>query len=267
MISMDASPWSAAVRKHLTEQKDLIPQAASRAAGRLAYQAVQDIRGQMKVTFRSPTPWTLNSVTHVEASTRSRSLQGLVPTDGSAAVVFRETLPGARQTGAGRYLYPQVYGGTRRQTRMERRLQMISPSGQTIYLIPTRYAEYDAAGNLASGWVTKVLSDVQALAGAGFNGNRRIGANRRRRVGTRYRDHQYFVIWPGSRSALPPAIYRMFNGGTHSRPVLAFSKRPPIYTPRLDLHRIVQNTVQRHAADFFFRALRRQLPAAPSSGT
>ena len=176
MITMDASPWAQAVRKYLTEQKELIPQAASRAAGMLAYRAVQDIRAQMRVTFKSPTAWTLNSVTHVEKSTRSVSLQALVPTDGSAAVVFRETKPGAKQTGAGRYLYPQVYGGPRRQTRMERRLQMLSPSGQTIYLVPTRYAERDEEGNLAPGYVDAVLSALQALGGAGqgFNGNRRL---------------------------------------------------------------------------------------------
>lgn len=265
MISMDMSATTAAIRKLLTEQKELIPEATARAAGRLAYQAVQDIRAQMRVTFRSPTAWTLNSVMHVEKSTVSRFAHEPLPPGADAMVVFRDS--GGKQTSAGKYLYPQVHGGSRRQTRMERRLQMIAPGGVTVFLIPTRYAEYDGAGNLASGWVTKVLSDVQALAGPGFNGNRRLGANRRRRVGTRYRDHQYFVIWPGSKSALPPGIYRMFNGGSHSRPVFAFSRRPPSYTPRLDIKRIVQNTIDRRAAEFFFRALRRELSASPPSGT
>ena len=279
MLSMDTGPWAAAVRKHLTEHKHLIPEAASRAAGRLAYLAVQDIRQQMRVTFNQPTRWTLNSVTHVEKSTKSRNLQALVPTDGSAAVVFRES--GGKQTSAGRYLYPQVYGGPRGQTRMERRLQMISPGGQRIFLIPTRYAELDAAGNLAPGWVDAVLSAIQALGGAGqgFDGNRRLGKNRKSRAST-YRYHNYFVIWPGSAQRrvpsgrlmpnnLPPAIYQRFGDGanSHIRPVFTFARRAPTYRPRLDLHRIVQRTVATHAAQVFLRAMKRELEATPPSGT
>jgi hypothetical protein len=263
MISMDLTPTTQAIRKLLTEQKELIPQAMARTAGRLAYQAVQDIRAQMRVTFHQPTRWTLNSVTHVERSTAARFAHEPLPAGADAMVVFKDS--DGKSTSAGKYLYPQVHGGARRQTRMERRLQMISPGGQTIYLVPTRYAELDGAGNLSPGWVTKVLSDVQALAGPGFNGNRRLGANRRRKGATRFRDHQYFVIWPGSTSALPPAIYRLFNGGSHSRPVFTFARRAPVYAPRFDMARIVQNTVDRHAAEFFFRALKRELQPAPPS--
>jgi len=276
MIDMNFTPWAQAVEKHLREQKNLIPAAASRAAGMLAYQGARDIRAQMRVTFKNPTQWTLNSVTHVEKSTRSRSLQALVPTDGSALVVFRETQEGAKQIGAGKYLFPQVVGGPRRQTRMERRLQLISPGGRTIYVMPTKYAERDGLGNLSSGWVLAVLSAVQALAGAGFNGNRRMGANMKRRAAV-YGDRNFFVIWPGQSrrfvdggrlmpNNLPPAIYQRFGEGRSSyiRPVFAFPSSAPRYHAIFDPVRIVQNTVDRRAAEYFFKALLKELPPAPS---
>ena len=37
MISMDLTPTTQAIRKLLTEQKELIPQAMARTAGRLAW--------------------------------------------------------------------------------------------------------------------------------------------------------------------------------------------------------------------------------------
>lgn len=279
MIDINVSPWGQAVRRYFAEQKALIDEASARAAGRLAYQAAQDIKAQMRVIFQNPSAWTLNSVTHVEKNTRSARLQAQLPAGVSAAVIFKETQTGAKQIGAGRYLYPQVAGGPRRQTRMERRLQMVSPGGQTVYLVPTKYAEYDGSGNLSPGWVLAVLSAVQALAGAGFNGNRRMGANMKRRAAV-YGGRDFFVIWPGQNrrfvdggrlmpNNLSPAIYQKFGQGRASyiRPVFMFARRAPVYRPIFDPVRIVRFTIERRAAEMFFRALRRQLPPAPPSGT
>lgn len=270
-VTLDAGGTAQAIRDLMRVRKEAIERAAASTAGMLAKQGAEDVKAEMSRVFDRPIPWTINSVTHVEKSTKSKNLQALVPTDGSALVIFKETTSGSKNRGADIYLRAQVHGGPRRQKASEKRLQRLRLGGQQVYVVPTEYAERDGYGNVSRGQIVKILSALEALGGPGqgFNGNRRRdGRSRGRR-----RAEDYFVIWPGSNNArqipggrqlpnnLPPAIYRKFGEGAaaYIRPILIFAKKAPVYGVRLDPKAVVARTVATHAASFWLRSLAREL--------
>ncbi|MBR0649505.1 hypothetical protein GXW78_07530 [Roseomonas terrae] len=236
----------------------------------LAERGVRAIQGEMRRVFDRPTPYALNSLAWVE------DLPGP-----AAAVVWRGStdpwsragqFKGAHEGAYQGYLRAQIGGGPRRQKAGERRLQMRMPGGQTVYLVPTQFAQVDAYGNVTGPRMNKILSDLQALGGAGqgFDGNRRPGKRSRGRRRAEY----YFVVWPGQAvrrtpggrllpNNLPPAIYQKLDvkGAEVIRPILIFAKKPPVYRQRLDPKAIVAGVVAREMpdvwADRLSKAIRR----------
>ncbi len=260
MISADLSPFAAALKKRLTENRTLIEQAAQSTANRLAMQGVRDIQAEMRRVFDRPRRQTLNALKWVDNSG-----------PGTATIAWRDSGEvGKGVVSPSRWLRMQIVGGPRGQKGSERRLQFArGGGGQAVYLVPTRYAPTDAYGNVPGLRMVKILSDLQSLGGdgQGFDGNRRAdGRSRGRR-----RRESYFAIWPGTPGRrlpsgklmpnnLPPAIYQRFGTGTgeYIRPIFIFARSAPVYRPRLDLVEVVRRTVATKAGEFFLRAMRRE---------
>lgn len=247
-VTLDAAGTANAIRDLMRSKRAEINDAARRTLNILAMRGVRAIQAEMAKVFDRPTRYALNSVKWAE------DLPGPsaeVQWRGSEA--FGET---ARQG----YLKAQIYGGPRRQKASEIRLQRMRVGGQQIFVVPTRFAQLDAYGNMSRGQMVKILSSLEALGGPGqgFDGNRRRdGRSRGRR-----RREEYFAIWPGTNDArrlpggrllpnnLTPAIYQRFGegAGEYVRPVLIFAKKAPVYRKRLDPEGVVARVVREDLA-------------------
>lgn len=261
MIGADMSAFATALKQRLTDNRALIEQAAQQTVNRLAMQSVRDIQAEMRRVFDRPRRETLNALKWIDGQAPSFT----------ATIAWRDDgFAGKGTLTPSRWLRVQIVGGARGQKAAERRLQFSrGGGGQDLYLVPTKHAPVDAYGNVPGPRMVKILSDLQALGGAGqgFDGNRRAGGRSRGRRRAEY----YFAVWPGEASRrlpggrlmpnnLPPAIYQVFGSGSaqYIRPVFVFARRAPNYAPRLDLVGVVRRTVSARAAEFFLRSMRRE---------
>jgi hypothetical protein len=254
-VRLDPSATVAAVRQQLRANAEGIRDAARRTMNIMAMRGVRAIQEEMRRVFDRPTRFAINSLKWVE------------DLPGPAAEIRWRGSEEFGETARQGYLKAQIYGGPRRQKAAERRLQRLRVGGQEIFLVPTRFAETDAYGNMSRGQMVKILSALEALGGPGqgFDGNRRAG----RRGRGRRRDEDYFAIWPGSASRqvpggrllpnnLPPAIYRKFGEGSaaYIRPVLIFARKAPVYRKRLDPEGVVGAVVRQEMPAVWAQRLR-----------
>jgi hypothetical protein len=258
-VKLDAAGTARAIQDLLRASKAEVPDAARRTANILAMRGVRTIQAEMRVKFDRPTRYAINSLYWEE------DLPGP-----SAEVRWRGSDAFDEQARQG-YLKAQIRGGPRAQKASEKRLQLIAPGGQWIYLVPTRFADLDAYGNVSRGQMVKILSSLEAFWEAGYSANRRAdGRSRGRR-----RAEEYFVVWPGQTTRrlpdgrllpnnLPPAIYRKFGegSGAYIRPVLIFAKDAPTYTKRLDPEAAVAEVIRRDATNVFMERLGKGLRRA-----
>lgn len=187
---------------------------------------------EMRRVFDDPAPWTINSMMVDKAST----------SDPVAGVGWKET--GAR-TPAGRYLIPQVKGGPRPPTPFEFRLIANGKLRSGEFLVPSRFAERNARGDLNPGQITKILSDLGSIDTArSYPGARNRG---RRALETYYVD----------RTSTVPGIY--LNRGARRRLLVFVIVRQPTYRPIFDFEGVAKRYEKANFADKFARALARRL--------
>jgi hypothetical protein len=170
-----------------TNRFDQVPFATATALTRTAQKVKEAEVEAMKKVFDRPTAYTLNGL-YVTPATK-RNLQ--------ANVYFKDFSP--KGVAAGRYLRPQIDGGSRNQKRFERALILkgLMPAGS--YAVPGRQAPLDQFGNVPASFFVRILSDLQAFGEQGYRANRR-GARRGAR-----RDNYFFV--PKKGSSLRPGVY------------------------------------------------------------
>lgn len=156
-----------------TIEKRKVPWATKKALDATAEQIVSAEREEMLRVFENPRDWTLNSLTYRPATYANGSGKFQAR---PAVVGFKDD---DRPNSAGYYLRPQVFGGGRRHTPFESRLIRAGLLGQNEYLVPTRYADRNAAGDLDPGQVVKILSDLGTIeTAAKYPGARNRGARR-----------------------------------------------------------------------------------------
>lgn len=259
-VTLDARGTADAIRARMSRRATAVQDAARRTVNILAMKGTRGIQDEMRRVFDRPTPYAINSVAWVE------NLPGP-----AAAVVFRGStdpvsragqFKGAHEAADQGYLKAQIYGGVRRQKASEIRLQRLRIVNQQIYVVPTKYADLDAFGNISRGQIIKILSALEALGGPGqgFDSNRKPGRKGR----GRRRAEEYFAVWPGTNGQLPPAIYRRYGRGASAfvRPVLIFAKKAATYRPRLDPTGVVRGVIDREAATVWAERVAKALQGA-----
>lgn len=204
-----------------------------------AYQAVDDIKADMRRVFDRPTNWVLNGV--YVAPVRSQD---------SATIAWKPG-GGNKSIPAEKILRAQIEGGKRRLKRFERMLNL--PSNRIA--VPAKWAELDAHGNISGAIIVKILSDLRLFGEVGYVANRR---NRSR--GAR-KSERYFIIRPGSEHPVfSPGIYRIANDmGGAPLMVMAFV-RAGNYRARFAPARIAQRSVAANIEKLWGQALTRTLP-------
>lgn len=170
--------------KALIEQVPLI---AVNAVNRTAFQIRQAEQESMRSVFYRPTPWLLSTI-YVKQATLADPVATIGPDDYFGPVWEN-------------IVSPHVYGGTRPQKTVEKRMIRtgLLPSGW--FIMPAKYMPLDPYGNPLQGELIKMLSWLQALD----IGNRNpIG---RRKNKTQREGASYVLAYPG-RTHLPPGIYK-----------------------------------------------------------
>ncbi|MCA0247675.1 MAG: hypothetical protein LCH93_13745 [Proteobacteria bacterium] len=224
---------------------NVVRPAAVDALNWLAYDIVEAEQAEMRSVFDDPSPWTLNSL-KVEKATVANPVAGVGWRYSNA------------RTEAGKYLLPQVKGGLRPHTPFEERLIRIGKLSAEEFLVPGRFAERNGRGDLNTGQLTKILSDLGSISEAAkYPGARNRG---RRSIETYYIDRKGRGEFFGHATTnAPPGIY--LNKGGRRRLLVFAIVRQPSYRPIFDFYGVAERYQAANFADKFRRALERRTTA------
>lgn len=234
------------------------PRDAAKALNWTAYNARDALRDAMRRTFDRPNRWTLGGIVVQRAEPPDR-LEAAVGLNDRVDIKSRG-IPSAV------YLRTQIEGGTRDQKSHEKALSRAGIVPPGYFLVPTRYADVDAHGNMTVGQINKILSGLNAFSEVGFSAN----AWGRRGRGKR-RDESYFAIVPGRPQGrdgrgggLPPGIYKVVPSGLGRivLPVAVLTGKAPSYTPKLDFDGIMARTIDRDLPRLMGKAMEESLRRA-----
>lgn len=241
---------------------DAMPRVLSKALTDTAFNVRGFSKNELSQIFDRPTSYTL----------RSLIVKKAVPDNLRAEVV--PTYLGSKGVDPQKYLKAEVYGGGRKNKRMENSLRLagVLPVGMQTAIPRVPYpGSDDGHGNLKGSFIVMLLSYFQAFGEQGYRAN--TGRKKISRMAdiTRYsslsnkktyktvRGVQFFVAG-GDRADmrnktrhLQPGIYA--KSGTHGaniRPVVIFT-RPGVYQPVLDFERLA---MQAKVDDVFQRKVR-----------
>lgn len=208
-----------------------LPFAASQAVNRLARQAIEDLKTEMKKVFDRPTPYALNAFYWTKATKRS------------LAAEIRAKDGFGKGTPAWKFLGPEVFGGTRRMKRFERALEAHGLGGFTV---PGRGARLNQYGNISQGQIEQILSAL-GVEPVGSNRTARSARRKGRKLET------YFIAHAKSDGSLL-GIYKIVGSG-HVEPVLVFTRRALSYSERFPFRETVRASFSRNRDRMFSEAL------------
>lgn len=226
------------VRRQLAEFSDRRFNAAlATALTRTAVQVRTEVLASMPRLLDRPTPYTLRQLRYVGATAdRLAAAVGFnvatVTDQRGAPIGYRDLGPG--ETPAGKYLQPQIEGGSRRLKRLEVALKAIGALPAGWFAVPGQGATIDAYGGVSRGQIVQVLSQlrVQLVAGS----QRNLAAGARGIAAQRKAGGRFFVIRPGEGRG-QPGIYQREFIGRNVTPVFIFVKSVA-YSKRFDFDRI-----------------------------
>lgn len=230
--------------------------------------AVQEAeQREMRDVFDRPTPYTLGSL-FVRPATMDMP---------QATVGLKDNVAGSRS--AVSWLRWQIYGGLRTMTALERRLVSAGAMPNDMRAVPGRFARLDAFGNMSTGQIRQMLSQLRielstgatsalpnlsteersALKQSKVSGMKALtnrqqsfakdAVAKQRRITSAYkRAGGQFVAFPYGRGKLLPGIYQVRAtafGRTDPKPVMIFVTRASYEAGRFDFHYVADLTVRR----------------------
>lgn len=247
------------VRRQLAEFSDRRFNAAlATALTRTAVQVRTEVLASMPRLLDRPTPYTLRQLRYVGATAdRLAAAVGFgvasVTDQRGAPIGYRDLGPG--ETPAGKYLQPQIEGGSRRLKRLEVALKAIGALPAGWFSVPGQGASIDAYGGVSRGQIVQVLSQlrVQLVAGS----QRNLAAGARGIAAQRKAGGRFFVIRPGEGRG-QPGIYQREFIGRNVTPVFIFVKSVA-YSKRFDFDRIAGGLAEQNLPVQIQRSLAEQL--------
>ena len=171
----------------------------------------------MKRQLDRPKPFTLKSMRIIPAKKSSLS----------ATILFKDTAT-AGGAPAGRYLRPQVLGGSRRLKRFEKALIGMGAMRTNEFAVPGRRARLNSFGNVSNALIKNVLTSIRSKGG------------------------QFFV--PSDRSTLPRGVYQRM-ARKKLKLIFVFVTDDPDYRKRYDFVGVARKTAMKafpgiHRAEF-----------------
>lgn len=185
-------------------------------------------------SFDRPTPFTRNAIFLQRTKNKVPEVRVGIKDAGTAG-----------QRGAVNWLQPEIEGGGRAQKAFERAIRGLGVMDGTQFIVPGRYAQLDAYGNISRGQLMQILSQLRAFTGAetvsrnlprdGDYERNRSGRTpgQVRRAAYRRAQGQFFAVGPMPRGGLRPGIYQRQVAGRRlvgpaspkPRPVMIFVDR------------------------------------------
>jgi hypothetical protein len=220
-------------------------------------------------SFDRPTPFTRNAIFLQRTRNKVPEVRVGIKSD-----------YGTGQRGAVSWLQPEIEGGGRAQKAFERAIRGLGVMDGTQFIVPGRYAQLDAYGNISRGQLMQILSQLRTFTGAETQSRNlpRDGDYERNRSGRtpgqvrqaayRRAGGQYFAVGPTPRGGLRPGIYqrqvasRRLTGAPspRPRPVMVFVDRVD-YEQRFAFWDAGRYAIQRHWPQRLDEALARVTPA------
>lgn len=167
-----------------------------------------------------------------------------------------------------KYLFPQVEGGDRRPKGMERLLQSKGAMPQGMFAVPGKGAELDRHGNIRSGQVRQIISQMGAGLESGYvsNESEALRGRRMRRQNKRGGGGRYFVQ-KQKRGRLLPGIYERlvtaFGSGVRSIFIFVRSVR---YRQRYNIFGLAEREWNRLMPFYFNRELKKAIETSKFRG-
>lgn len=216
-----------------------------KTSNRTAFQVRESWKRAAVKTFDRPTPLTVNALLW-----RPATKQKLY-----AEIFIRDEV--SKGTPPAQYLRAQVEGGDRRPKGMERLLMSADLMPRDQFAVPGKDAPRDAYGNVPSGQVRRILSQLRAGLEAGYTSNetdegraRRLKRQRKRGGGG-----SFFVLQK-QRGRLRPGIYERieFAQGSAVRAMFIFTRKA-VYDARYDIFGIAEKAWTKLMPFYFEREL------------
>jgi hypothetical protein len=238
MLTLDIRSNVAQRMRELTNlEKQFAPIATAKALTFTAETVISVQRWKMTRVFSNPVNWTLNSLYLKPATVR----------DPEASVYFKDFAP--KGVPAGKYLYPQIHGGTRATKSTERKLYPFMAGYR--FAMPGAGAKLDAHGNMKGSDLVRILSQVNALGGGANISPATKKRNKRRGIDS------YFIPRPGSNLRL--GVYKRTGRGV--MPVLVFTSSAT-YKPRYPFYELGLATAKAQFPQHFDRQILREMRKA-----
>ncbi len=236
----------------LGDKMPMIQHYAMINAGERARDAVQD---HINAVLDRPTPLIQKSTRLVaDDGTKVLKSVGRRSIGMPLKVWLKDTIGGksVRDEGmAERVLRPHIEGGSRAAKPSEHRLRDAGILKSNEYLVPSRTAPLNKYGNVTSGEIVRMLSDLRTFNESGYDANRT--ANKRK---LRKGRGKYFVLNRGGMKG----IFKMVGtGGRDINMVFLVVSGAPKYKKRLDFYGVAQTTFDRHIEGQFDKVYAREL--------
>lgn len=254
MLTISVESNIAQVREQIGAFERDIDFAASRAINDAAFAIRTGFQSEMQRVFDRPTRFTLNAFQvrpssigfskAQKAEAASTGISSLTLSGLNAEVVTKDH---SQQALIGQhYLVPQVEGGVRGFTKLERLLGKWLPADRsTPWVAPAPGAVLDKNGNWSVGERNKALAYLRANANTQQNRPARLTKSGKRRKVTGIR---YFV--PRADSKLSPGIYKV-RGKDKPTKILHFLRSQPVYSPIFQIRRVAGEVMTRDFLRFF----------------
>jgi hypothetical protein len=244
-VSVDLKGFEAAMGALVKEQIPFATAYALTQTSKLAQKAVEEA---MPRYLDRPTPFTRRAV-FTRPATKRRLLAEVQIKDGKA------TAAGSRDSSGKpiKQLGHQVEGGTRPLKPFERLLQTRGLMPRGWYAVPGKDVPLNQYGNVPSGIINRVLSQLQAHSVMYLDRNESAASKGRQSRSKTKRLQRYFVIMPGAQPRLIPGIWERtsFGFGAAIRPLFIYVQSPPTYAKRLPFNDIVRRTVEKELQGMF----------------
>lgn len=214
---------------------DAVPTVVAKALTFTVQKAQKDIVAEMPRVFAGgATPYTRNS-TRIEPAT---------PADLSARVAVKDRTS-SNGTLPQDYLFPQVFGGPRKEKRFERAMRYAGLLQGNERAVLGQGAPVDSFGNLKRGEIQRILTATRSA----FDPYQRKTDSRKSRKNAKAAP--YF----GARIGKTVGVWKRIGTQGEIEPILVFVTKQPSYRKRLDFQAIAQATAQREFEPTFRRLL------------